>query len=164
MRQNNNYNWLLARTGFVGDECLIWPFCRDGRVGRGRLGVGGIQYWAHRLMCELAHGKPPSPKHQARHSCGNGHLGCVNPKHLSWATNSENQSDRRQHGTQKGAKGSRATITPADIAEIQAKRGIETQMSMAKRLGVSLGCIQYWQRINRAPVPLSPKRNVNTPQ
>lgn len=50
-------------------------------------------------MCQKAHGDPPSPKHDAAHSCGRGHEGCVNPNHLSWKTKKQNQADRITHGT-----------------------------------------------------------------
>jgi hypothetical protein len=50
---------------------------------------------AHRAMCRLIHGNPPTPKHQAAHSCGNGRRGCVHPGHLRWATDAENRAERR---------------------------------------------------------------------
>ena len=96
--KGKTFAWLIARVDYQGDDCLPWPFCRDGRVGRGRMGHEGKRPWAHRLMCELAHGPPPTPKHQAAHECGKGHYGCVNPRHLAWKTNSENQLDRRKNG------------------------------------------------------------------
>jgi hypothetical protein len=48
-------------------------------------------------MCELAYGPPPD-KYVAAHSCNNGHLGCVNPNHLSWKTKSEDMKDRLKTG------------------------------------------------------------------
>jgi hypothetical protein len=63
------------------------------------LGYLGDTLYAHRLMCQLAHGDPPTPDHIAAHSCGRGHEGCVNPNHLSWKTYSENELDKRVHGT-----------------------------------------------------------------
>jgi hypothetical protein len=81
------------------DECLTWPFCRDPANGYGRMGYLGKMWWTHRLMCVMAHGEPPTPDHEASHLCGNGHGGCVNPKHLEWKTASENHLDRRRHGT-----------------------------------------------------------------
>lgn len=48
-----------------------------------------------RLMCEEAHGPPPTPKHQAAHNVLDGCIGslCVNGEHLRWATAHENQMD-----------------------------------------------------------------------
>src|SRR6185312_1870651 len=78
--KGKTFQWLLDHMGHHGDACMPWPFSKDGRVGRGGLTYRGKSYWAHRLMCELAHGAPPTPKHQAAHNCGKGHYGCVNPK------------------------------------------------------------------------------------
>lgn len=90
--------WLEARLGFDGDECLIWPFSRN-KAGYGQVHFRGKQANAHRAMCFLAHGEPPTPTHEAAHSCGRGHEGCVNPRHLSWKTHVENEADKREHGT-----------------------------------------------------------------
>lgn len=54
-----NFKWLVDRVEYKGNDCLPWPFCRDGRVGRGQLGYRGKKWWAHRLMCVLAHGETP---------------------------------------------------------------------------------------------------------
>lgn len=154
--KGRSYQWLRARVGYQEDNCLLWPFAKDGRLGRGTLGYNGKQYKAHRLMCEMVHGPAPAGKPQAAHSCGNGHLGCVNPRHLSWASNSQNQHDRRRHRKDEGAKGSRTRFTPAQVAEIRAKQ--MTQWALADKFGVSLGCIQYWQGHNRPPAPPSTTR------
>lgn len=79
------HNWLEDHKDYPHDYCLIWPFAREGRVGRGMLGHNGKSAWAHRLMCEMVRGPAPIDKPQAAHSCGNGDQGCVNPRHLSWA-------------------------------------------------------------------------------
>ena len=156
-KPNEARNWLLSHVAYTGNDCLKWPFSGNWN-GRGHLGWNGKIVKAHRLMCILAHGEPPTPKHQAAHNCGNGHLGCVNPNHLEWKTNSENQRDRRRHGTHHGGKGSRAAIPLQAIDEIRRLKGIETQLSLAKRLGVSRGCIEYWQRSDHAPAPPSKLR------
>jgi len=74
--------WLKERVAYDGEECLIWPFSGN-HQGYGHLGYFGKVVKAHRLMCILAHGEPPTPEHHAAHSCGRGHLGCVHPGHLS---------------------------------------------------------------------------------
>lgn len=79
------------------DDCIAWPYSKGAR-GYGVWIVEGERHFAHRRICKLAHGEPPTPKHQAAHSCGNGHLGCVNPKHLRWATAAENATDKKLHG------------------------------------------------------------------
>lgn len=83
---------------FVGQDCLIWPYGRS-VSGYGLAVVDGKGRYVHRLACAHINGPPPTPKHQAAHSCGNGHLGCCNPRHLRWATTKENSKDRELHGT-----------------------------------------------------------------
>lgn len=140
--------WVFDHIGYQGDDCLMWPYGRTTH-GYGQLGYMGEMYAAHRFMCELAHGKAPADKPQAAHSCGNGHLGCCNPKHLSWKSNSENQRDRRAHGTQKGGIGTRTRLTQDQIERIWRSPGKETQFGLAAELGVKRGTIEYWLR--RAP-------------
>lgn len=78
-----------------GDECLAWPYSRA--KGYGHVWLGEKMIYAHRYVCTLVHGEPPSEDHQCAHSCGNGHLGCVAKNHLRWATQSENMADRVIH-------------------------------------------------------------------
>lgn len=80
---------------YDGDECLIWPYART-PAGYGVLDGHKIKVVSRRL-CEEAYGPPPTPKHHAAHSCGNGHLGCVTRRHLSWKTPKENGADRIAH-------------------------------------------------------------------
>jgi hypothetical protein len=77
--------------------CFLWM----GAVG-GRPSYWSPQVWHNgksknlaRLVCEEAHGLPPTSKHQAAHNTPNGCVGsmCVNPQHLRWATGSENTLD-----------------------------------------------------------------------
>lgn len=101
--------WLVAHAGHVGDECLIWPFWRD-KYG----------YGSSRDMCQMAHGKPPTKNHQAAHSCGNGHKGCVHPGHLRWATRGENQTEMVEHGnSQRGEKNWNAKLTVEQVRAIR---------------------------------------------
>lgn len=84
--------------GFTSDECLIWPFARDGH-GYARIKRDGRPQIVCRIVCETRNGPPPTPDHQAAHICGKGKAGCVNPKHLAWKTQSENEADKFIHGT-----------------------------------------------------------------
>jgi hypothetical protein len=79
-------------------ECVIWPFQRK-KDGYAKIYINGKQLSTSRVICEKIHGKPPTLQHQAAHSCGNGHLGCVNPDHLSWKTPYDNTQDKYIHGT-----------------------------------------------------------------
>jgi hypothetical protein len=89
-----------------GDECLSWPYSRNTK-GYGKVRLGRRSHIVSRLACELVHGPAKSPVYEAAHSCGNGHLGCVNPQHLSWKTRRENEADKFIHGTRSrgGAPG-----------------------------------------------------------
>jgi DNA-binding transcriptional regulator YiaG len=149
--QGKCVKWVRDHVNYAHDYCLIWPFNKVG--GYGTFGYNGKMYYAHRMMCELVHGSAPSDKHHAAHSCGKGHKGCVNPKHICWKTISENQRDRRLHGTHKGGKGSRTKLTSDEIAELRSMRNVCTQQQLADRFGVKRGCIQYWLRSDHPPVP-----------
>lgn len=133
--------FIRSHLEYCGDECLIWPLGRDPQNGYGRASHDGKIFWAHRLMCQLAHGEPPSPEHQAAHSCGRGHFGCVHPGHLAWKTAAENQADRHKHGTAGKGCGYRFKLTPQKVAEIRSLNGLKTQRELAAAFGVS------WQTI-----------------
>jgi len=92
---------------YRGDSCLIWPFGKD-RHGYGRLMIAGRSRSVARMACEEANGPTPEPGLDAAHSCGWGHMGCVAPSHLRWATRKENMADARLHGTIMGGRGKRA--------------------------------------------------------
>ena len=78
----------------------------------------GIHYSAHRFVCLATHGIPMGEQTQAAHSCGN--KGCINPKHLRWATASENAADRHLHGTDfMGERNSQAKLTEAEVRHIR---------------------------------------------
>lgn len=129
--------WLRDHVGYDADYCLVWPFYRNPN-GYGQMGYLGEPYYAHRMMCTLAHGEPPTPQHEAAHSCGNGHGGCCNPKHLSWKTISENLLDCAAHGTQaRSFHGSKGRLTEEQVEGIRALRGKKTQMEIADIFGVS---------------------------
>lgn len=134
---------------YEGTDCLFWPYGRDVN-GYGTIWHGGKQCGVHRLACIAAHGEPPSKGHQAAHDCGNGHLGCCNPRHLSWKTKAENQADRSRHGThQLGEQNAVAKLTADAVREIRALRGVMPQADIGKRYGIQqvhVGRIQRRER------------------
>lgn len=92
--------FIEAHVKFDGPDCLIWPFAKRGCSGRGALRFRGGFVVPARAMCLLAHGEPPTDEHAAAHSCGNGHAGCVNPRHLSWKDRLGNNIDTVLHRTE----------------------------------------------------------------
>lgn len=118
------------------DQCVFWPFGKAGK-GYGVFHVDGEQIYAHRFVCEKVRGAPPSPLHEAAHSCGNGHRGCITPNHLRWATVAENHSDKLLHGTaNRGERHGLAKLTEADVLKIRALGGSLSQ----EKIGLSVGC------------------------
>lgn len=102
---------------YTGDECLMWPFGRKAK-GYGTVQTDGKTHSVHRLVCEHRHGPPPTPDHDAAHSCGHGH--CVNQMHLFWKTRAENEADKLIHGTHnRGERGGASKLTEADVHEIR---------------------------------------------
>jgi hypothetical protein len=132
--------FIRDHVNYQGDDCVLWPMFSEG--GYGHLGYLGVHNYAHRLMCELAHGPAPSKSHEAAHECGNGL--CVNPRHLSWKTHSENQLDRRKHGTQ--SNGPAGKLSFQDAEAIRALRGLETYEKIAARYGVHRSTITHVMR------------------
>lgn len=126
---------------YEGHDCLFWPFSKY-TDGCGKIQHGGRTQRVPRLVCEHVNGPPPTPKHQAAHSCGNGHLACVTRRHLSWKTGKENQADRLLHGTDAvGEKNAFAKLTDADVRQIRALRGALFQREIAEQFGVSQSCV-----------------------
>lgn len=128
--------WVQEHLSYEGVECLTWPFA-IGRDGRGR--INNREYpQAHRYICFLINGAPPSSVHEAAHSCGKGHEGCVHPKHLRWATPVENASDRVVHGTQRfGENHHSSKLTKQQVDQIREWGTVLTQRELGEYFEVS---------------------------
>lgn len=128
--------WVRMHAHHTGDECLFWPFGGN-QYGYGQVWHDGRMSLVHRVMCELTSGPPPSPQHDCAHTCGRGHLGCCNPRHLKWKTKSDNQADRLRHGTMvRGSDAPNAKLTESDVVAIRSANGI-AQKDLAAQYGVS---------------------------
>ncbi len=133
--------WLSRQAKIVDDHCMIWPF------GKAAFGYGVV--WretkmiaAHIVMCEAVHGPRPSDVHEVAHSCGKGRDGCVNPKHLRWATKTSNEADKIIHGTSnRGERNGHSKLTQADIKTIRSLAGKMKQSDIADEYGVTRGGI-----------------------
>jgi hypothetical protein len=115
------------------DDCILWPYSRLPN-GYPKVRIGGRNRIVSRVVCERAHGSPPTLSHQAAHSCGNGHEGCINPRHLRWATPIENEADKLSHGTRcRGVRHGAAKLTETDVRDIRRRANAgETQSAIAR--------------------------------
>lgn len=112
------------------DDCILWPYYkRNG--GYGAATVDGTFVAAHRYVCEQTHG--PSDLY-ACHKCGV--PACINPRHLRWGTNAENQADAIAHGTTRvGSRHPGAKLTEENVRTI--RRGGKRLCDFARMFGVS---------------------------
>jgi hypothetical protein len=145
MRYSKTYNWLVAHMGVRQTDCLLWPYSVDVEgYPKGRR--HGAVFLGNRLMCELAHGPPPSPKHLAVHSCDV--PTCVNPAHLRWATQKENMNDKVVRG--RSLRGERHWAVKLTTAiAIECKRRLlagEGCATIARDVGVDPSAIRLMKK------------------
>lgn len=119
------------------DACWLWPHSGTPE-GYGQIWLSGRKALVHRVVCEIAHGPPPSDEHEAAHRCGT--PGCVNRHHLRWATSAENKNDMLAHGTRiRGSRHYAAKLSEDQVREIRAryKPGAVRMVDLADEYGVS---------------------------
>lgn len=122
-----------------GRECIEWPYSRD-KDGYGQTYYNSRVTQTHRLVCLLAHGEPPTPKHQAAHSCGNS--SCINKGHLRWRTAGENIAEKEAHGTKLvGAAIPSSKLDDQKVAQILSLKGEKTGR-IAGQFGVTASTIR----------------------
>ena len=109
------------------DECILWPFS----IGSKGYGVYEDSL-AHRYVCKRVYGASPAGKPFVAHSC-NIRL-CVNQRHLRWASNSENENDKRDAGTfyERWKK-----VSDEDVVLIRSLYGKVKSRSLATRFKTS---------------------------
>jgi len=117
------------------DDCILWNFARNS-AGYGHFSLDGKHQLAHRYVCEKVHGAPFNGAYAA-HSCGNGHLSCINPRHLSWKTAKGNSEDAIAQGRTVRGRHPRAKLTADGVCYIKRNAGRLTPTKMGKTLGVS---------------------------
>ncbi len=133
--------FFLAALASDTDDCILWPYGRH-RKGYAVLSLNGKSGTAHRAICLEKHGPPPSPDHEAAHSCLNGQNGCINPNHLRWATPQENADDVLTHGRrQMGETAHMAKLTEADVLSIRRLAATHTEVELGRKFGVSASAI-----------------------
>lgn len=129
-----------ALTATDADKCVLWPFSVSGG-GYSIVRWNGRQTTGHRLLCELAHGPPPTRDHEAAHNCGV--RTCMSPHHLRWATSKENTSDQIAHGTRaRGERQGSSRLTSDKVLTIREldKKGVPRRI-LAAEFGVKTSCI-----------------------
>src|SRR6188508_309245 len=138
--------WVRSHVNYEGDgDCLPYPYHRDIDGYPTPLYIKKVAIRPNRLMCELKNGPAPSPIHLVAHSCGKGHLGCINPNHMSWKTPKENSADMVLHGTSPvGEKNGTAKLSDEDARHIKTllKQKIP-QRELAAMFGVSQAVVNY---------------------
>jgi hypothetical protein len=75
----------------------------------GKRKVLPVKEKAHRLMCYSLHGPPPPHKPHARHICSNKGGRCINPYHVVWSNQQENNDDVAELKRERSAKRRRAS-------------------------------------------------------
>jgi hypothetical protein len=90
------------------------------------------------MACEAVNGPPPTAAYEAAHLCGNGHLACVNPRHVVWKTRADNHADKLIHGTHsRGEKHGGAKLSNADASMIRRLKGVASLDELADGFNVS---------------------------
>jgi hypothetical protein len=108
---------------YSGDECLLWPFSHNGH-GYPNFSDGKRKKYAHRVVCEAVNGPAPIDRPHAAHRCGNGHVGCITPRHIRWASYVENAADKIEHGTQTCGRGIKSSkLSEDDVIKILGMKG-----------------------------------------
>lgn len=120
------------------DDCVVWPRWID-RDGYGQVSTATTTIKVHRFAL-AARTPPPSPRHHAAHGpCHN--AACMNYRHLSWKTSSQNQMDRHRDGTMnQGETHGRARLTEADVIDARRRwKAGQSIGSLAREFDVVAG-------------------------
>ena len=118
------------------DACVEWPYGTD-MDGYGQFKNGGQNVRCGRQSLTMRT-PPPSSKYHAAHGPCHNPL-CMNYRHLTWKTSSENQIDRERDGTgNKGERHGRALVGESDVIEMRRRHaGGESIASLGRRFGLA---------------------------
>lgn len=136
-QKNAAREWLeTVATKYSGADCLTYPFRRR-RDGYADFQHRGRKVLAHRFVCEIAH-RPPGEGEECSHSCGNGHMGCVNPRHLRWDTRVGNMADKLVHGTHhRGTRSPNSKLTESDVLAIRGMAETASYREIGEKFGIA---------------------------
>lgn len=122
--------------------CMLWLKYKA-KDGYAKFSLGGKDVPAHRVSLIWSDGEPSSPELEAAHSCRNRH--CVAPRHLRWATRTENMFDKLRDGTVSlKEKNGRAKLNLDKVREIRNmyhQGNGNTQERLGKQFGVDRSTI-----------------------
>lgn len=96
--------WAKVDPASMADLFACWIWIGATVWSRGKLAKYG-KIWrdrrhvlAHRAVCELYHGPPPTADHEAGHICPAGENSlCVNPAHVEWQSPEENYQRQKEN-------------------------------------------------------------------
>ncbi len=93
--------YFLKHISDVTDDCMIWPFAKNGNGEYGSVYLDGVQRRVHVAACEWRWGPMPSLGMHAAHGYEKRCVStlCWNPAHLSWKPPKGNTADRYRDGT-----------------------------------------------------------------
>lgn len=139
------------------DDCILWTYALQG-LGYGVIVVNRQRYGTHRLALVLSGQPEPEGRWDAAHSCDV--KACVNPRHLSWQSRSQNLLEAYERGLSNAHN---KRLTDDDVREIRrlyyfvpGKDGVAqsgNSAELAERFGVSQGTISgIFKRRKRADV------------
>ena len=116
------------------DDCTLWPHSIT-TSGYPQMTHPSGERYAHRAALIETVGIPADGM-QAAHSCGN--RTCVNPRHLRWATSTENEADKIAHGRRhRGETHWSTAIKNSDVAVMkQMKADGYTYRQIGERFGM----------------------------
>lgn len=128
------------------DDCWPWKASKD-HLGYGRAYLGKPA-GAHRVAFFIQHGHWPVP--EGRHTCAGRYpagdvssRSCCNPAHIIEGTHAQNMADMRAHGRAFG--GMKGKLTPEQVRESRALRGLVGQLELAHRFNVSKSTVSRAQ-------------------
>lgn len=133
--QREATDWLDQVVSQPPAGCALWPFYR-GTGGYPHIYNLGRMRAAHQVAWERLHDAPWPVGLEARHTCGRGADGCVNPLHIKPGTRRQNCDDAIRHGaTLRGTRHPNAKLTPEAVRDIRLRIDTgESQRSIARSL------------------------------